>query len=126
VLPWSSCEYLWFSKRNVTLTSYSDRPWCREQTDHPAEGGGGKIKLLNAGAYTNVDISLIAHPGISPDAALVRTAAYFAFKAEYFGKEAHAAARPWEGINALDALITAYNAYRCSGNRPSRAISFKG
>ncbi|KAK0342419.1 hypothetical protein LTR02_009812 [Friedmanniomyces endolithicus] len=74
------------------------------------EGGGGKIKLLKAGAYTNVDISLIAHPGISPDAALVRTAAYFAFKVEYFGKEAHAAVRPWEGINALDALITAYNA----------------
>ncbi|KAK0906006.1 hypothetical protein LTR91_016940 [Friedmanniomyces endolithicus] len=78
----------------------------------PAEegGGGGKIKLLKAGAYNNVDISLIAHPGISPDAALVRTAAYFAFKVEYFRKEAHAAARPWEGINALDALITAYNA----------------
>ncbi|KAK5740905.1 hypothetical protein LTR17_004259 [Elasticomyces elasticus] len=54
------------------------------------EGGGGKIKLLNAGAYkdNNVDISLISHPGISPDAAL----------------------RPWDGINALDALITAYNA----------------
>ncbi|TKA80632.1 hypothetical protein B0A55_01862 [Friedmanniomyces simplex] len=77
----------------------------------PAEGGGGKIKLLNAGAYkdNNVDISLLAHPGIGPDAALVRTAAYFAFKVEYFGKEAHAAARPWDGINALDALITAYN-----------------
>ena len=29
---------------------------------------------------------------------------------EYHGKEAHAAARPWDGINALDALITAYNA----------------
>ncbi|KAK5125383.1 hypothetical protein LTR85_000492 [Meristemomyces frigidus] len=76
------------------------------------EGGGGKIKLLNAGAYKDnqVDISLISHPGISPNAALVRTAAYSAFKVEYFGKEAHAAARPWDGINALDALITAYNA----------------
>ncbi|RMY84860.1 hypothetical protein D0862_11319 [Hortaea werneckii] len=76
------------------------------------EGGGGKIKLLDAGAYTEhgVDISLISHPGITPDAALVRTAAYTAFKVEYFGKEAHAAARPWDGINALDALITAYNA----------------
>ncbi|KAF2764696.1 bacterial exopeptidase dimerization domain-containing protein [Teratosphaeria nubilosa] len=75
------------------------------------EGGGGKIRLLNAGAYKdhNVDISLITHPGIGPDAALVRTAAYIAFKVEYFGKEAHAAARPWDGINALDALITAYN-----------------
>lgn len=75
-------------------------------------GGGGKIKLLEAGAYkdNNVDISLISHPGIGPDVALTRTAAYQSFKVEYFGKEAHAAARPWEGINALDALITAYNA----------------
>lgn len=66
------------------------------------EGGGGKIKLLNAGAYKDngVDISLITHPGITPDAALVRTAAYAGFKVEYFGKEAHAAARPWDGINS--------------------------
>jgi hypothetical protein len=51
-----------------------------------------------------------APTGISRNAALVRTAAYQAFKVEYFGKEAHAAARPYDGINALDALITAYNA----------------
>lgn len=64
------------------------------------EGGGGKIKLLNAGAYKDnkVDISLISHPGITQDAALVRTAAYSAMKVEYFGKEAHAAARPWDGV----------------------------
>ena len=76
------------------------------------EGGGGKIKLLKAGAYSdhNVDVSLMCHPAIDPDAALVRTAAYSALNVEYFGKEAHAAARPWDGINALDALITAYNA----------------
>lgn len=68
--------------------------------------------MLDAGAYKDhsVDISLISHPGIDSDAALVRTAAYSAFKVEYYGKEAHAAARPWDGINALDALITAYNA----------------
>jgi metal-dependent amidase/aminoacylase/carboxypeptidase family protein len=77
----------------------------------PPEGGGGKIKLLNAGAYKDhkVDISLISHPGIVADAAVTRTAAYSSFKVEYHGKEAHAAAAPWEGINALDALITAYN-----------------
>jgi len=70
------------------------------------EGGGGKIKLLEAGAYTdhNVDISLISHPGPAHNAALVRTTAYKQFQVEYFGKEAHAAAMPWEGINALDAL----------------------
>jgi len=76
------------------------------------EGGGGKIKLLDRGAYKDheVDVSLISHPGTVRDAALVRTTAYTRFRVEYFGREAHAAAEPWKGINALDALITAYNA----------------
>lgn len=75
------------------------------------EGGGGKIKLIQAGAYKDhrVDINLISHPGITQNSALMRTTAYTRFKAEYFGREAHAAANPWLGINALDALITAYN-----------------
>lgn len=65
------------------------------------EGGGGKIKLLRAGAYKDnkVDVSLITHPGIEPDAALTRSAAYSGFNVEYFGKEAHAAARPWDGVS---------------------------
>ncbi|KKY35152.1 putative peptidase m20 [Diaporthe ampelina] len=75
------------------------------------EGGGGKIKLIRAGAYRDhaVDLNLISHPGITHDSALMRTTAYTRFKVEYFGREAHAAADPWLGINALDALITAYN-----------------
>ncbi|KAL6890449.1 hypothetical protein GGI43DRAFT_415924 [Trichoderma evansii] len=75
------------------------------------EGGGGKIRLLKAGAFSdhNVDVSLISHPGITPDAALMRTTAYLQFQVEYFGREAHAAANPWLGINALDALIAGYN-----------------
>jgi amidohydrolase len=75
------------------------------------EGGGGKIKLLDAGAYKDhkVDVSLISHPGIVNDSAVMRTAAIQSFKVEYFGREAHAAAAPWEGINALDALIVGYN-----------------
>ncbi|KAK7995728.1 hypothetical protein PG990_014501 [Apiospora arundinis] len=76
------------------------------------EGGGGKIKLLQAGAYKDhkVDLNLISHPGIKRNHALTRTSAYTAFRVEYFGREAHAAASPWLGINALDALVTAYNA----------------
>lgn len=75
------------------------------------EGGGGKIKLLEAGAYSQhkADINLISHPGIVANCALMRTTAYRRFKVEYAGREAHAAAAPWEGINALDALVTAYN-----------------
>lgn len=75
------------------------------------EGGGGKIRLLEAGAYRDhgVDVSLISHPGILHDSALVHTTGYTRFKAEYFGREAHAATSPWLGINALDALVIAYN-----------------
>ncbi|KAH8883739.1 hypothetical protein GQ53DRAFT_663276 [Thozetella sp. PMI_491] len=75
------------------------------------EGGGGKIKLLERGAYKDhgVDINLISHPGIGESHAFSRTTAYARFKVEYFGREAHAAAAPWLGINALDGLINAYN-----------------
>ncbi|KAI3396561.1 hypothetical protein diail_12085 [Diaporthe ilicicola] len=75
------------------------------------EGGGGKIRLLEAGAYRDhgVDVSLISHPGVLHDSAMVHTTGYSRFKAEYFGREAHAATSPWLGINALDALVIAYN-----------------
>lgn len=68
------------------------------------EDGGGKIEMVNAGAYDDVDVSLMHHASSeSPGQAFVRTAALFDFTIEYFGKSAHAAASPWEGINALDA-----------------------
>lgn len=38
------------------------------------------------------------------------TTAYQSLRVAYRGREAHAAASPWLGINALDALVTAYNA----------------
>ena len=38
------------------------------------------------------------------------TTAYQSLHVAYRGRESHAAANPWLGINALDALVTAYNA----------------
>lgn len=68
------------------------------------EAGDGKGKMIKAGAYDDVDVSLMHHANSeSPGQAFVRTAALFAFNIEYFGKSAHAAACPWEGTNALDA-----------------------
>jgi amidohydrolase len=72
--------------------------------------GGGKIKLLEAGAYKGVDISLISHPGILNNSPRVRTTAFARLEVEYFGRSTHAANSPWLGINALDALVIAYNA----------------
>ncbi|KAG5953605.1 hypothetical protein E4U53_004561 [Claviceps sorghi] len=74
------------------------------------EGGGGKIRCLEAGAYRNVDVSLISHPGILHNSPLVRTTAFTHLNASYHGRAAHAANSPWLGINALDALVIAYNA----------------
>ena len=74
------------------------------------EGGGGKIKCLAAGAYENVDISIISHPGILNNSPMVRTTAFVHLNVRYHGRAAHAANSPWLGINALDALVVAYNA----------------
>jgi metal-dependent amidase/aminoacylase/carboxypeptidase family protein len=72
--------------------------------------GGGKIRLLERGAYDGVDISLISHPGILHNSPLVRTTAFARLEVEYFGRAAHGAKNPWIGINALDALVISYNA----------------
>ncbi|CAI6071520.1 unnamed protein product [Clonostachys chloroleuca] len=77
----------------------------------PAEegGGGGKIKLLDAGAYDDVDVSIISHAGILNNSPMVRTTAYTRLSVSYRGRAAHAANSPWLGVNALDALIVAYS-----------------
>ncbi|KAJ5227638.1 uncharacterized protein N7469_007644 [Penicillium citrinum] len=82
------------------------------------ENGGGKAELINAGAYKGVDISLMAHPGPRKlfadqgDAEGIAGTLMNARKkiiCEFTGKSAHAGGNPWDGINALDALISAYN-----------------
>lgn len=68
------------------------------------EGGGGKVKIVEAGGYDDVDISLMHHAtSTSPGMAFVTSMSSFKYTIEYFGKSAHAAAASWEGINALDA-----------------------
>jgi metal-dependent amidase/aminoacylase/carboxypeptidase family protein len=62
--------------------------------------GGGKIKLIDAGLYRDhdIDVSLMAHPVDTRDAALCRSSAISIFKVEYFGKAAHAAMNPYQGV----------------------------
>ncbi|CRG86948.1 hypothetical protein PISL3812_03961 [Talaromyces islandicus] len=76
------------------------------------ENGGGKAKLIENGAYKGVDISLMAHGGPSSMGDGVAGVLFNARKqihVEFTGKNAHAGGNPWEGINALDALVAAYN-----------------
>ncbi|KAG6824548.1 hypothetical protein H0H92_006509 [Tricholoma furcatifolium] len=78
----------------------------------PAEEfGGGKIILLERGAYEEMDICVMAHPGNGPPNISVdgsMSAAQIVF-AEFEGRPVHAAQAPWEGINAMDAAVIAYN-----------------
>ncbi len=70
------------------------------------EGGGGKIDLINAGYFNDVHAALIIHPW--PTERLEATClAVDHFDVTYEGKEAHASAAPWEGVNALDAVTIA-------------------
>ncbi|KAE8315220.1 hypothetical protein BDV41DRAFT_574919 [Aspergillus transmontanensis] len=80
------------------------------------ENGGGKAKLIDAGAFQGVDISLMAHGGpenlggpTGDGVAGVLMNARKELHVEYFGKNAHAGGNPWDGVNALDALVQAYN-----------------
>src|SRR5947209_14871629 len=70
------------------------------------EGGGGKILLLERGAFTGVHAAMMVHPA-PIDIADPKMLAWSQFDVHYHGKEAHASAFPELGINALDALTIA-------------------
>ena len=70
------------------------------------EGGGGKVVLLERGAFEGVHLALMAHPG-PVDVARARPYAVSHLDIAYDGKAAHAAAYPEDGINAADAFTVA-------------------
>lgn len=81
------------------------------------EGGGGKLLLINAGAYENVHACFMVHPFpvlfgapdlISSSSCSGQYLANDKVKVTFTGKPAHASAAPWEGVNALDAVVSAY------------------
>lgn len=70
------------------------------------EGGGGKIEMLDRGAFEGLDLALMAHPA-PVDVARARPFAVAHLAVEFQGKAAHAASFPTEGRNAADAFVIA-------------------
>src|SRR3990170_3197400 len=70
------------------------------------EGGGGKILLLERGAFEGVHAAMMVHPAPA-DVAEPPVIAVQHFEVRYTGKEAHASSYPEQGINAADALTVA-------------------
>jgi len=76
----------------------------------PAEEmGGGKIIMVKQGAFADVDIAMMVHPGVY-NAATTQALACQVLEVEFLGKAAHAAARPEAGINALEAMLQSFTA----------------
>src|SRR5256714_6436382 len=73
------------------------------------EGGGGKVKLINGGVFKTVDAAMMIH-GFDRWIAHQDLLGIVRVGFEFTGKAAHASADPWEGINALDAVIQTFNA----------------
>ena len=73
------------------------------------EGGGGKILLLKRGAFDGAHAAMMVHPSPyeQPEMPII---AVNHLKVAYTGKEAHASAYPWLGVNAADALVVAQTA----------------
>ena len=73
------------------------------------EGGGGKIYMLERGAFKGVHAAMMVHPSPheSPTPDIIASSR---LEAKYTGKSAHAAAAPHLGINAADAMTIAQTA----------------
>nr|WP_281347445.1 M20/M25/M40 family metallo-hydrolase [Kocuria coralli] len=82
------------------------------------EHGGGKVSLLEAGAFEDADFSLMVHgmtaspdmTGDSHSAKGMKSTAVDRFQVVYTGHTSHAAAAPELGINASNAAVLALNA----------------
>ena len=72
------------------------------------EGGGGKILLAEAGVFAEMDAAMMCHPSRlnRPGEEMFGRVK---FKVEFFGQAAHASVSPDRGVNALDAMVAAYN-----------------
>ena len=70
------------------------------------EGGGGKVLMLDAGIFDDLDLALMIHPG-PVDSVMARPRAVAHFDIHYSGKAAHAGAYPHLGRNAADAFTVA-------------------
>ena len=73
------------------------------------ETGGGKELMARAGAFAGIDAALMIHPA-AVNLPAMPTIGVAEVRVIYHGRAAHASAQPHQGINALDALVLAYQA----------------
>jgi len=73
------------------------------------ERGGGKELMAREGAFDGVDAAMMVHPA-GANLVTMPSLACSELDVGYRGRASHASAMPEQGINALDALVIAYQA----------------
>jgi aminobenzoyl-glutamate utilization protein B len=68
------------------------------------EGGAGKVYMVRAGLFDDVDVTLHWHPGSSNSASATSSLSNKSAKFRFYGKASHAAAAPERGRSALDGV----------------------
>jgi aminobenzoyl-glutamate utilization protein B len=68
------------------------------------EGGGGKVYMVRAGLFSDVDAVLHWHPSDRNDASATTCLASKTASFKFYGKTSHAAAAPEKGRSALDGV----------------------
>ena len=71
------------------------------------ERGNGKVQLIRAGLFADVDAAMMFHAG-DRDEVDPLMLALVNLDVEFIGRAAHASAKPHEGRNALDALLLSW------------------
>jgi amidohydrolase len=73
------------------------------------DDAGGKIRLVAAGCFDDVDAALMVHPATEDLVSNRGSLAACGYEFTFIGKPAHAASMPHHGINALDGVIQTFN-----------------
>ncbi|WP_316568606.1 M20 family metallopeptidase [Neobacillus sp. YIM B06451] len=71
------------------------------------ETSGAKVTYAEQGLFDTVDVALMAHPSQNHERSGT-SKAMDAIQFDFYGKSAHAASHPEDGVNALDAVIQTF------------------
>src|SRR5699024_9413981 len=74
------------------------------------ERQGCKVKMSEEGIFKSYDLAMMVHLNSNETVPSPKFIALGAYKVRFYGKSSHAAAAPWDGVNALTAAQIAFHA----------------
>jgi len=89
------------------------------------EQGVGKIEMIKAGCFGGIDFAMMVHPS-SRRQVIKQFLGLARIRFTFYGRPAHAAAYPEEGINALDGVIQTFNAVNAMRQQQRQDVRVHG